>query len=99
MEEEHTSVNQLKTLWRDSGLQPQIGGLDARAIFPLVIWMFHWAWETFFIAVGCIAVLFIIQRTGMTPDVCTRFLKTLVIGNRREIATRDEFTLRKRCRW
>ena len=30
-------------LWRDTALTPKIFILDARAVFPLALWLFHWA--------------------------------------------------------
>ena len=33
-----------EVLWRDTGLTPKIFVLDARAAFPLALWLFHWAW-------------------------------------------------------
>ena len=33
-------------LWRDTALTPKIFILDARAVFPLALWLFHWAWWT-----------------------------------------------------
>ena len=39
-------------LWRDTGLTPKILILDARAVFPLALWLFHWAWWTAALAFG-----------------------------------------------
>ena len=33
-------------LWRDTAITPKIFILDARAVFPLGLWLFHWAWWT-----------------------------------------------------
>ena len=33
-----------EVLWRDTGIAPKIFILDARAIFPLALWLFHWAY-------------------------------------------------------
>ena len=43
-------------LWRDTALTPKIFILDARAVFPLGLWLFHWAWWT-----ACVAVAGIIM--------------------------------------
>ena len=37
-------------LWRDTALTPKIFILDARAVFPLALWLFHWAYWTAAIA-------------------------------------------------
>lgn len=57
-------------LWRDSALTPKIFILDARAVFPLGLWLFHWAWWTACVAMAGIVLLFLVQRTGMTPLAC-----------------------------
>lgn len=87
-------------LWRDTALPPKIGPLDARAIFPLALWMFHWAWWTFGIAVVCIIILIMIQRTGMSPMGCLRALRLMFVGKTRDVhSSRSTSRLRKRCRW
>jgi intracellular multiplication protein IcmT len=30
-------------LWRDTVLAPKIFILDARAVFPIGLWLFHWS--------------------------------------------------------
>jgi intracellular multiplication protein IcmT len=85
-------------LWRDTAISPKIFILDARAVFPLALWLFHWAWWTFFMAVACMVVLHLVQRTGMTPMACLRALRVAIIGTRRETRV-NEMQWRKRCRW
>lgn len=85
-------------LWRDTALPPKIFVLDARAIFPLALWIFHWAWWTFYVALGAIVLLFLVQRTGMTPMGCVRSIRLMIIGRRRETRI-DESRWRTRCRW
>lgn len=87
-----------EVLWRDTGIMPQIGPLDARAIFPLMLWLFHWSNTTAIIALSCIAVLFAVQRTGMSPVACLRFLRMALMGHRRETLI-NERHWRQRCRW
>ena len=85
-------------LWRDTALAPKIFILDARAIFPIALWLFHWAWWTAGIAVTCIVILFLVQRTGMTPMACLRAIRVALMGRRRE-TRQHELQWRKRCRW
>ena len=85
-------------LWRDTGIPPKIGPLDARAIFPLGLWMFHWSMLTAFIAFVSITALFLVQRAGMTPMACLRFLRLQCLGHRRETLI-NERQWRRRCRW
>lgn len=86
-------------LWRDTGIAPKIGPIDARAVFPVALWLFHWAYWTACIAAACIVVLYLVQRTGMSPLACLRYLRLrLLIGKRRETMV-NERQWRSRCRW
>ncbi len=85
-------------LWRDTALTPKIFILDARAVFPIALWLFHWAWWTAGIAIAAIAGLYLVQRTGMTPIACLRALRVACLGRRRETRI-NEIQWRKRCRW
>ena len=85
-------------LWRDTALTPKIFMLDARAVFPLALWLFHWAWWTAGLALAAIVAHYLVQRTGMTPVACFRAIRVACMGRRRE--TRNtESQWRKRCRW
>jgi intracellular multiplication protein IcmT len=85
-------------LWRDTGIAPKILILDARAVFPIGLWLFHWSWWTAGAALVCIVALYLVQRTGMSPLACLRALRTAFMGARRETRT-NEHQWRKRCRW
>ena len=85
-------------LWRDTALTPKIFILDARAVFPLALWLFHWAYWTACVAVIGIVALYLVQRTGMTPLACARALRVAFMGRRRE-TTQNEVQWRQRCRW
>lgn len=85
-------------LWRDTGLAPKLFIVDARAIYPLALWLFHWSWWTAGIAFLGIIVLYLVQRTGMTPLACFRTLRVALMGKRRETRS-TEVQWRKRCRW
>ncbi|MDL2268122.1 IcmT/TraK family protein [Desulfovibrio sp. OttesenSCG-928-G15] len=87
-----------EVLWRDTGIAPKIFILDARAIFPLALWLFHWAWWTAGIAVSGMLILYLVQRTGMSPLACFRALRVAYLGRRRETRN-NEMQWRKRCRW
>ena len=85
-------------LWRDTALTPKIFILDARAVFPIALWLFHWAWWTACVAGIAIVILYLVQRTGMTPLACARALRVTLMGRRRE-TTQSEVQWRQRCRW
>ena len=54
-----------EVLWRDTGLTPKIFILDARAIFPLALWLFHWSWWT--AAIACLGIVALFFVHGQTP--------------------------------
>ncbi len=85
-------------LWRDTGFAPKIFILDARAVFPLALWLFHWAWWTAAIAFVCVVLLYLVQRTGMSPLACARAIRVACMGTRRETRC-NEGQWRQRCRW
>lgn len=85
-------------LWRDTGIAPKIGPLDARAVFPLFLFLFHWAYWTAAVAGAAILALYLVQRTGMTPLACLRAIRVATLGRRRETRA-NELQWRKRCRW
>ena len=85
-------------LWRDTALTPKIFILDARAVFPIALWLFHWAWWTACVAGIAIVILYLVQRTGMTPLACARALRVAFMGRRRETRM-HEAQWRQRCRW
>jgi len=87
-----------EVLWRDTAIPPKIFILDARAIFPLALWLFHWAYWTAAIAAAGMLILYLVQRTGMSPLACWRALRVAYLGRRRETRS-NEMQWRKRCRW
>lgn len=87
-----------EVLWRDTALTPKIFILDARAVFPVALWLFHWAYWTACVAGIAIVILYLVQRTGMTPLACVRALRVAFMGRRRETRM-HEVQWRQRCRW
>lgn len=87
----------MSLLWRNTGLNPQIGPLDARSIFPISLWLLHMAWWTFSIAVLSILALVVLGKLGIPVNVAMRRFISLFLGRRRP--TRDHVDFRQRCRW
>ena len=87
-----------EVLWRDTGLTPKIFILDARAVFPVAIWLFHWTWWTAMIAGAGVIGLYLVQRTGMSPMACLRAIRVRLLGTRRE-TRQTEIQWRRGCRW
>ena len=85
-------------LWRDSGLTPRLGPIDATAIFPIMLFFLHWAYWTLVLSLVSIVILYLCQRARMSPVTSLRFIKCMLIGKRRECAA-NETVFRRRCRW
>ena len=87
-----------EVLWRDTALTPKILFLDARAVVPVCVWLFHWSYWTAYIAIIGVGALCIIQRTGMPPLTYLRAIRVRLLGNKRE-TRQDTVVMRQRCRW
>lgn len=70
-----------QSFWRDSSLNPRILGVDARAYFPLLCWLFYPRKWTFIAAVAAIAFFVLIEKKGYTLPVFLRFLRHKLRGN------------------
>lgn len=84
-------------LWRDTGNNPRFGPLDARAVFPIFLWMLHMRWWTFCLAIFSVAVLVFLGKKGIPVNVALRQGLSLLRGKRRPV--RESVDLRRRCRW
>ena len=69
--------------WRDSARSPRFYGIDARACFPLLLFLLHIRWWSF--AVALVATLFFaaLERYGFRVAVFLRWLRNLVAGKRK----------------
>lgn len=69
--------------WRDSARSPRFFLVDAKAVFPILLWALHMRWWTFIVA--CIAIVFfsILNRYGFTVEVFGRWLRSSLAGKRK----------------
>ncbi len=88
-----------QVLWRNTSIFPKLFFLDARAVFPILIFLFHWANWTFAIAVICIALLIFLEKRGLTANIGLRFLKLYILNGKYRRTRLTASTIRKRCRW
>jgi len=86
-------------MWCDTALQPRLGPLDARVVFPVALWFLHWAYWTFYIAVIAIGVLVLLEKAGLPVNAAFRQFKTVLLGRRRPVPAQDVLKLRKRGLW
>jgi intracellular multiplication protein IcmT len=69
-----------QTPWCHTALRPKFFFLDARAIFPLGLWLLHWAWWTFSIALVSVALLIALERLGLPLSFAWCRLRALLVG-------------------
>lgn len=67
--------------WRDSARRPKFFMVDAYATFPLLLFLLHIKWWTFFLAIAAVAFFATLERFGFTVPVFFRWLKVFLIGN------------------
>ena len=67
--------------WRDSARTARFLIIDARSIFPFVLFLLHIQWWTFIVA--CISTLFfvLLEHYGFTVPVFLRWLRNMLVGN------------------
>ncbi|CCD28928.1 TraK-IcmT (modular protein) [Candidatus Glomeribacter gigasporarum BEG34] len=73
-------MNIRHSVWRDAARPLRILGIDARAFFPLLMWLYHPRKWTF--AAGMIAILgfFLMEKKGLTLPVLLRAIRHRLRG-------------------
>lgn len=69
--------------WRDSARQPRFFLIDARAAFPLLLFLLHITLWTFFLAVGVMVFFGMLERYGFSLTVFLRWLRSTLAGPRK----------------
>lgn len=82
--------------WRETARSPRIFFLDARALVPLFIFLFHMRFWTFCVAAVGITFFAILEQLGFGIDVLFRLVRVKLIGNYRPSSNPAPW--RKRCR-
>jgi intracellular multiplication protein IcmT len=83
--------------WAFSALRPRFWRLDAKAVFPLLVWLLHWSWWTLGLALAGIFILAVMDWTGLPPETCLGRLRCRALGDLRPLI--DEATYRQRSHW
>lgn len=68
-------------MWRDTARTATIGPMDARAIFPLLIFLCHWSEFTLLVALVGTAAFGAMSRFGYTPGVAIFALRRFAAGS------------------
>jgi intracellular multiplication protein IcmT len=69
--------------WRDTARTPRFYGIDARATFPLLLFLLHIRWWSFAVAVIATVFFAFLERYGFRLAVFKRFLRSLMAGKRK----------------
>ena len=69
--------------WRDSARQPRFFLIDARAAFPLLLFLLHIKLWSFILAVATMAFFGLLERYGFSLIVFLRWLRSLLAGSRK----------------
>lgn len=83
-------------MWRDTAIMPKFFILDARSMFPLLIWAFHMRMWTFCVAVVGITFFAVLERRGISIEVMFRMMKCKIAGRYKTVSRVS--TWRRRCR-
>lgn len=72
--------------WRDSARVARFFFMDARAAFPLLLFLLHIRLWTFIVAVSATLFFGILERYGFSFIVFWRWLRTTLVGKRKVAA-------------
>jgi intracellular multiplication protein IcmT len=67
--------------WRDTARSARFFFVDYRAAFPLLLFLLHIEWWTFFLAVGTTLFLSFLERYGFTVVVFKRWARSILAGS------------------
>jgi intracellular multiplication protein IcmT len=82
--------------WAWTAVRPRLFWLDARSVFPLLLWLVHWSWWTLTVALASLALLTFLERRGLTLPSVWPLVRLLITGAERPVEERRR--LRIRCR-
>jgi intracellular multiplication protein IcmT len=83
--------------WCFTALRPRFFKLDAKAIFPLGLWLLHWRLWTFMVAIIGVMVMAALERWGLPPKMALGRLKVLLAGPYKPAV--ETSLLRRRAHW
>ncbi|MEO8401872.1 MAG: IcmT/TraK family protein [Gammaproteobacteria bacterium] len=69
--------------WRDSARNVRLWGVDFRACFPLVVFLFHIRIWTFLAALTTTIFFALLERYGFSVAVFLRWLRSYIAGPRK----------------
>ncbi len=67
-------------MWRYTALPVKVAILDARACFPLLVFVLYWSWMTAYIAIVGVVFFTVISWFGLTVPAVVRVGRRLLVG-------------------
>jgi intracellular multiplication protein IcmT len=67
-------------MWRYTALPVKVAILDARACFPVLLFVLYWSWITAYIAVAGILFFTVISWFGLTVPAVLRLMRRVLVG-------------------
>ena len=74
--------------WRDTARTPKFYMVDGRAAFPMLLFLLHIRWWTFFVAFGFSLFFSIIAYYGFTITIFCRLVRNFFAGPRKHAIPR-----------
>ena len=71
--------------WRDSARASKFFIFDAKAAFPLLLFLVHIAWWTFITAIAAMFFFTLLNRYGFSVDVFLRWSRSFLAGRRKVV--------------
>jgi len=69
--------------WRDSAREPRLFFIDAKAVFPMLLFLMHIRWWTFIVATMVVLFFTTLNRFGFSMVVFLRWLRSVLAGRRK----------------
>jgi len=69
--------------WRDSARPAKFFIIDAKAAFPIFLFLLHIAWWTFFVAILTTLFFTALAKFGYTMEVFLRIVRSVLAGPRK----------------
>jgi hypothetical protein len=87
----------VKCHWSYTALRPRFFMFDARLVFPLGLWLLHWSWATFALALASAVLFMALERRGIPLDTALLMARARLAGPERPAVQLS--VLRRRCRY
>ena len=70
-------------MWRDTQRRIGVLGMDAWCLAPAFVWLCHWRWWTFYLAVAGVAFFAALEWFGLSVVAGARRVRCWIVGRDR----------------